>query len=58
MKDIIKVVISPEDSELLIKGVSKIIQNEAKEQKGSCLGMLSGTLGASFMKICWQNKSK
>ena len=31
MKDIIKIVISFEDSGLLLKGVSKTIQNEAKE---------------------------
>ena len=34
MEDIIKIVKSPEDSGLLLKGVSETIQNEAKEQKG------------------------
>ena len=33
MKDIIEIVKSPEVSGLLLKGVSKTIQNEAKEQK-------------------------
>ena len=33
MKDIIKIVKSLEDSGSLIKGVSKTIQNEPKEQK-------------------------
>ena len=33
MKDIIRRVKSLEDSGLLLKGVSKTIQNEAKEQK-------------------------
>ena len=35
-----------------VKRVSETIQNEAKEQKGSFLGMLLGTLGASYWEIC------
>ena len=50
IKDIIKIVKSLEDSGLLLKGVSKTIQNEAKEQKGGFLSMLLGTLGASLLK--------
>ena len=34
MEDIIKIVKSLEDSGLLLKAVSEVIQNEAKEQKG------------------------
>ena len=34
MEDIIKIVKFLEDSGLLLKGVSEVIQNEAKEQKG------------------------
>ena len=49
MKDIIRIVKSLEDSGLLLKGVSKTIQNEAKEQKGGFLCMLLGTLGASLL---------
>ena len=49
MKDIIRIVKSLEDSGLLLKGISNIIQNEAKEQKGGFLGMLLGTLGASLL---------
>ena len=49
MKDILKTVKSLEDSGLLLKGVSKTIQNEAKEQKGGFLSMLLGTLGASLL---------
>ena len=49
MKDIMKIIKSLEDSGLLIKGVSKTIQNEAKEQKGGFLSMLLGTLGASLL---------
>ena len=47
MKDLIEIVKSLEDSGL--KGVSKTIQNEAKEQKGRSLSMLLGTLGASLL---------
>ena len=49
MRDIIEIVKSLEDSSLLLQGVSEIIQNEAKEQKGRFLSMLFGTLGASFL---------
>ena len=48
MEDIIKIVKSLEDSGILLKGVSEIIQNEAKEQKGWFLSMLLGTLGTSL----------
>ena len=34
MEDIIKIVKSLEDYGLLLKGVSKTVQNEAKEQNG------------------------
>ena len=49
MEDIIKIVKSLEDSGLLLKGVTKTVQNEVKEQKGGFLGMLLGTLGASLL---------
>ena len=45
----IEIVKSLEDSRLLLKGVSEIIQNEAKEQKGGFL-MLLGALGASLFR--------
>ena len=49
MEGIMKMVKSYEDSGVLLKGVSETIQNEAKEQKGGFLSMLSGTLlGASL----------
>ena len=48
MKDIIEIVKVLEDSGLLSKGVSKTIQNEAKERKGGFLSMLLGTLGTSL----------
>ena len=49
MDDILKIVKSLEDSEVLLKGVSETIQNEAKEQRGGFLSMLLGTLGASLL---------
>ena len=38
-----------EDSNILLKGVTKTIKNEKKEQKGAFLSMLLGTLGASSL---------
>ena len=49
MEDIIKIVQALEDSGLLLKGVSEIIQDEAKEQKGGFPSVLLGTLGASLL---------
>ena len=44
MKYIFKIVQSLKDSRLFLEGVSEIIKNEAKEQKGGFLSMLLGTL--------------
>ena len=49
IEDIIKIVKSLKDSSLLLKGVTKTVQNEVKEQKGGFLSMLLGTLGASLL---------
>ena len=49
MNDIIKVVQALKDSNNLLKGVTKTIEIEKKEQKGGFLGMLLGSLGASFL---------
>ena len=49
MEDIIKIVKSLEDSGLLLKGVTRKVQNEVKEQNGGFLSMLSGILGASLL---------
>ena len=49
MNDIIKIVKSLENSGVLLKGVSEIIQHEAKEQRGGFLSMLLGILGASLL---------
>ena len=49
IKDILKIVKSLGDSELLLDGVSETIKNEAKEEKGGFLSMLLSTLGASLL---------
>ena len=49
MNDIMKIVQALEDSNVLLKGVTKRIKNETKEQKGGFLSMLLGTLGASLL---------
>ena len=38
-----------EDSNILLKEVTKTIKNETKEQKAGFLSMLLGTLGASLL---------
>ena len=57
-ENIIKIVKSFEELGLLIKGVSKTIENETKEQKGGFLGMLLGTLAASFFGKMLIGKAK
>ena len=49
MNDIMKSIKALENSGILLKGVSKTIKNETKEQRGGFLSMLFGTLGASLL---------
>ena len=49
MNEIIKIVQTLEDSNILIKGFTKTIKSETKEQKGQFLSMLLGTLGAGLL---------
>ena len=44
-----KIVKSPDKCGLLIKGFSKTIKNESKQQKRGFLEMLLATLGASLL---------
>ena len=44
-----KIIEALENSGILLKGVSKTIENETKEQRGGFLSMLLGTLGASLL---------
>ena len=49
MNDIIKITEALQNSGILLKGVTKTIENETKEQRGEFLSMLLGTLGASLL---------
>ena len=49
MNDIIKIIQALENSNILLKGVTKIIKNQTKEQKGGFSTMLLGTLWASLL---------
>ena len=49
MNDIMEIVEAIEDSNFLLKGMTKTIKNETKEQKGGFLSMLLDTLGASLL---------
>ena len=49
MQDIIKIIKELENSDILLKGVSKTTENEIKAQRGGFLSMLLGTLGASLL---------
>ena len=49
MNDTIKIIQPLENSNILIKGVTKTIKNEPKEQKGGFLSMLLGALGVSLL---------
>ena len=49
VNDIMKIVQALEDSNILLKGVTKTIKKETKEQTGGFLSMLLGTLGASLL---------
>ena len=50
MNDIMKIVQALEDSNILLKGVTKTTENETKEQTEEFLSMLLGTLGASLLE--------
>ena len=52
INDKIEIVQALEESNILLKGVTKTIKNEIKEQKGGFLSMLLGTLGARLLGIC------
>ena len=49
MNDIMKIIETLENSGIFLKGVTKTIENETKEQRGGFLVMLLGTLGASLL---------
>ena len=49
MNNILKIVQALEDSNILLKVITKTIENKAKEQIGGFLRMLLDTLGASLL---------
>ena len=49
MNDIMKIIEALENSDILLKGVSKTIEIEAKEQRDGFVSMLLGTLRASLL---------
>ena len=49
MNHIMIIVQALENSNILLKGVTKTIKNETKEQKGGFLSLLLRTLGASLL---------
>ena len=49
MSDMIKIVRTLEDSNILLKGVTKKIKKETKNQEGGFISMLLGTLVASLL---------
>ena len=49
MNDIIKILQVLENSNILLKGVTKTIKSETKEQKLGLLSMLISTLGATLL---------
>ena len=55
MNDIIKIVQALEDSNILLKGVTKVNKNEKKNKKED-FSMLLGTLGASLFEnlLTWK----
>ena len=50
MNGIMKILQPLEDSNILLKRVTKTIKNEAKEQKRGFLSMLLGVLGANLFR--------
>ena len=49
MNEIMKIIQAFEDSNILLKRITKTIKNKTKEPKGGFLGMLLCTLGASLL---------
>ena len=49
MNDIMNIIEALENSGILLKGVTKTIENKTKEQRGGFLSMLLGILEASLL---------
>ena len=55
--DIMKIVKSIEESDLMIKGVLSI-KNEAKEQKDGLIGIILGTIATRLLGNMFEDKPK
>ena len=49
MNDAMKIVKALENSDILLKGITKTTKNETKEEKGGFLSMLFGTLASALL---------
>ena len=49
LNDIMQIIQALEDSSILLKGVTRSVATQTKEQKGEFLSMLLGTLGTSLL---------
>ena len=49
MQDLLKIVKSFDDSDILLNGITETVKSQFKEHKGGFLSMLLGTLGASLL---------
>ena len=49
MQDLLKIIKSLENSGLLLEGITEIVKNEAKEQKGGFLSTLISVLGSTLL---------
>ena len=58
MNDVIKIVKSPEDSDVPIDEVSETVKHEIKIQEGGFLGALLATLTASLMQLVISSEVK
>ena len=56
MNGIMQIVQALEHSNVLLKGVTKAIENETKEQKGGFLGTLLATSGKGIFRAGYENK--
>ena len=52
LNDIIRIVQALEDHDILLKGITRTVKNETKQQKGGFLGMLMGTLHLCLVMPC------
>ena len=49
MNDITKIILAIEDSNIMLKGITKTTKSETKERKGGFFSMLLGPLGSSLL---------